>query len=250
MTPEINRRSFIKTSVAATAAIAGLPALQARAGGAAGKAPAGGGLAQGKIGKLKVSRMLLGGNLLTHYTHSRDLRYVYNLAGTTTPTRRSWRRWRWPSSTASTRCRCTTRRTPMSVLKKIPQSRAARSSGSSAPRRPSSRAWQAYTAQVQELVDAGCEAIYLWGVRADPLVAQRPDRLDRQGGGSGEGARACLGRRLPRLEGGRGLREAQDAGRLLHQDLPPPQVSTAEAESSKADASSGYGARTRRGRSS
>ena len=34
----------------------------------------------GKIGKLKVSRMLLGGNLLTHFTHSRDLKYVYNLA--------------------------------------------------------------------------------------------------------------------------------------------------------------------------
>ena len=33
----------------------------------------------GQIGKLKVSRMLLGGNLLTHYTHSRDLQYVYNL---------------------------------------------------------------------------------------------------------------------------------------------------------------------------
>ncbi len=37
-------------------------------------------LPQGKIGDLMVSRILLGGNLLTHYTHSRDLRYVYNLA--------------------------------------------------------------------------------------------------------------------------------------------------------------------------
>ena len=36
-------------------------------------------LPTGKIGKLQVSRMLLGGNLLTHYTHSRDLKYVYNL---------------------------------------------------------------------------------------------------------------------------------------------------------------------------
>ena len=37
-------------------------------------------LPTGKIGKLNVSRMILGGNLLTHYTHSRDLRYVYKLA--------------------------------------------------------------------------------------------------------------------------------------------------------------------------
>ncbi len=29
---------------------------------------------------MEVSRLLLGGNLLTHFTHSRELRYVYNLA--------------------------------------------------------------------------------------------------------------------------------------------------------------------------
>ena len=34
----------------------------------------------GKIGDMQVSRILLGGNLLTHFTHSRDLKYVYTLA--------------------------------------------------------------------------------------------------------------------------------------------------------------------------
>jgi hypothetical protein len=34
----------------------------------------------GKIGDMEISRLLLGGNLLTHFTHSRDLRYVYALA--------------------------------------------------------------------------------------------------------------------------------------------------------------------------
>lgn len=37
-------------------------------------------LPRGKIKNLEISRLLLGGNLLTHFTHSRDLRYVYNLA--------------------------------------------------------------------------------------------------------------------------------------------------------------------------
>ena len=37
------------------------------------------GMPRGKIGKLEVSRLILGGNLLTHFTHSRDLRYVYSL---------------------------------------------------------------------------------------------------------------------------------------------------------------------------
>jgi len=34
---------------------------------------------KGKLGHLQIGRLLLGGNLLTHYTHSRDLRYVYTL---------------------------------------------------------------------------------------------------------------------------------------------------------------------------
>jgi hypothetical protein len=37
-------------------------------------------LPRGKIKNLEISRLILGGNLLTHFTHSRDLRYVYSLA--------------------------------------------------------------------------------------------------------------------------------------------------------------------------
>jgi len=51
--------------------------------GAEAATPAGspaGNLPAGNLAGLRVSRLLLGGNLLTHYTHSRDLRYVYNLA--------------------------------------------------------------------------------------------------------------------------------------------------------------------------
>jgi len=36
-------------------------------------------LPTGKIGDLEVSRLILGGNLLTHYHHCRDQNYVYNL---------------------------------------------------------------------------------------------------------------------------------------------------------------------------
>lgn len=82
MNTDINRRSFVKTSLLSTAGLA--LALDTR-----GQTPsplplnpplAPSGLPKGRIGKLEVSRILLGGNLLTHYTHSRDLRYVYNLA--------------------------------------------------------------------------------------------------------------------------------------------------------------------------
>ena len=83
MSSQVNRRRFMKQSLAASAG--GAMALNTAQGagrtmpqirvepGSKATVP------QGKIGKLKISRMLLGGNLLTHYTHSRDLRYVYNL---------------------------------------------------------------------------------------------------------------------------------------------------------------------------
>ncbi len=86
MTSELNRRGFVKQSVAATAGAAW--AISARTA-AAGQSDTVANppefasqnqLAMGKIGDLEISRLLLGGNLLTHYTHSRDLKYVYSLA--------------------------------------------------------------------------------------------------------------------------------------------------------------------------
>jgi len=85
----MNRRTFLKGSLLTSAAGAfGLQAGGRVLAQGPGDKPAGqanppapkDGLPTGKIGKLSVSRLLLGGNLLTHYTHSRDLKYVYALA--------------------------------------------------------------------------------------------------------------------------------------------------------------------------
>jgi len=87
MTDEINRRTFVKGSVLASAGAAlGLASGTTANAGEPARSPAAAppapqtGLPKGKIGKLEISRILLGGNLLTHYTHSRELQYVYNLA--------------------------------------------------------------------------------------------------------------------------------------------------------------------------
>ena len=86
MSQSINRRGFIKKSLLSPAA--GALAMQTAQNkiGAAGSdklspsAPISKAtVPKGKIGNLEIGRLLLGGNLLTHYTHSRDLRYVYNL---------------------------------------------------------------------------------------------------------------------------------------------------------------------------
>ncbi len=86
----IGRRQFIRSSL--TASVAGSLVLSveehrllARAGEpAAGAAPAPvagptGRLPQGRIGKLSVSRLICGGNLISGYAHSRDLIYVSKL---------------------------------------------------------------------------------------------------------------------------------------------------------------------------
>jgi hypothetical protein len=88
MSAKMSRRTFVTNSMLASAgaAIAAGPlgtapsrAADNSTGRPSSPAPQGA-LPQGKIGDLEVSRLLLGGNLLTHYTHSRDLRYVNNLA--------------------------------------------------------------------------------------------------------------------------------------------------------------------------
>lgn len=86
MTPEMNRRGFVKRSVVASAGAALAMNTQAGAGENTDGAPAGqkpdtmNQLPMGKIADMEISRLMLGGNLLTHYTHSRDLKYVYSLA--------------------------------------------------------------------------------------------------------------------------------------------------------------------------
>lgn len=86
MAPDMNRRDFLKESLLATTA-------GAMAVGAAGQAQAQGEpakpqkpeipkqtLPQGKIGEnFMVSRVIIGGNLITYFTHSRDLAYVRDL---------------------------------------------------------------------------------------------------------------------------------------------------------------------------
>ena len=83
----LSRRSFLGRSALVSSATALAfrfeeAALLAQAGqGTSGKAPAvvGPDLPKGKIGKLSVSRLICGGNLISGFAHSRDLIYVSSL---------------------------------------------------------------------------------------------------------------------------------------------------------------------------
>jgi len=185
MSSRMNRRTLLKESLAATAA--GALAWQAAAEDAvAADAPAKPAAAQaptapanalptGQIGKLQISRMLLGGNLLTHYTHSRDLRYVYNLAAHYNTDAKIMETMAVAERHGVNTLVIHNPPHAIEVLKKY-RKEGGKIQWIICPTATVVNGLEVYTAQVKELVDAGCEAIYLWGVSADALVSQR--RID------------------------------------------------------------------------
>jgi hypothetical protein len=180
MPSEINRRTFVKDTVITSAgALLGLSAGTEPTGAQAPegpKAPAPPGspnaLPKGKIGGLELSRMILGGNLLTHFTHSRDLRYVYSLAAHYNTDEKILETLAVAEANGIDAVSMHNPPHPMSLLKKY------RKGGGKikwiiCPTAPAEPGMARYAQEVQELIDAGCEAIYLWGVRADGLVAEK-----------------------------------------------------------------------------
>jgi hypothetical protein len=85
MSEQINRRRFFRKSLLASAAAASAISLEEKAllarAGTPRKIPSGSvkGLPAGKIGNVKISRLICGGNLIGGYAHSRDLIYVSEL---------------------------------------------------------------------------------------------------------------------------------------------------------------------------
>ncbi len=84
MSESIDRRQFFRKSLLASAAATSAMSLEEKTLVAAAKAPNAGptprgqikGLPAGKIGNVKISRLICGGNLIGGYAHSRDLTYV------------------------------------------------------------------------------------------------------------------------------------------------------------------------------
>ena len=86
MWKHLNRREFLKKTIVGSAAVTSALSLEEKTLLAAVKKPAGPapadsvkGMPTGKIGKVKISRLICGGNLTNGYAHSRDLTYVSEL---------------------------------------------------------------------------------------------------------------------------------------------------------------------------
>ena len=170
----MSRRKFVTGSLLSSAgvAIAG-PSLGADGSQAAGlPTPQAGSLPRGKIGKLEISRLILGGNLLTHFTHSRDLRYVYSLAARYNTDDKILETLATAEAHGINTLTMHNPPHPMSLLRRYRQERGGKIQWIICPTARVEPGMAAYRQHVEELIKDGCEAIYLWGVHADALVAQ------------------------------------------------------------------------------
>lgn len=173
MTADMNRRSFVKTTVLSSASLA--LALDSRAENAPpGRNPttAAKVLPKGKIGKLEVSRILLGGNLLTHYTHSRDLRYVYNLAAHYNTDEKIFETLALAEQHGINTLSMHNPVHPMSVLRRYRKERGGKIQWIICPTAQIDPDLEFYRREVEDLLKDGCEALYVWGVHSDALVAK------------------------------------------------------------------------------
>ncbi len=185
MSSSFDRRTFIRqsllTSVGGTLAVNTLaqPALAQNAEQPGVTAePAGGALPQGKIGDLQVSRLLLGGNLLTHFTHSRDLQYVYNLAKHYNTVEKIWETMALAEKHGVNTVVIHTAPGVMNFLQQYRNERGGKIQWIICPTAPIDDSMEEFRKQVREIVEAGVDAVYVWGVRSDQLVAQgRPDLI-------------------------------------------------------------------------
>jgi len=131
-----------------------------------------GDLPQGKIGNLSVSRILLGGNLLTHFTHSRDLKYVYNLCAHYNTDDKIMDTMALAEKHGVNTLVVHTVPAILATLNQYRQERGGKIQWIICPTIQVDKDPDGYKRQVKEIVDMGVNAIYLWGVTADRLTQE------------------------------------------------------------------------------
>jgi len=171
MCDKTDRRTFVKSTLLSSTGLA--LAMDARGEAPAETPPAPqDALGKGKIGKLEVSRLILGGNLLTHYTHSRDLRYVYTLAAAYNTDEKIMETLALAEKRGINTVSMHNPPHPISVLRRYRQERGGKIQWIICPTAAPTEDMAEYRQHVESLMQDGCEAIYLWGVTADRLAAQ------------------------------------------------------------------------------
>ena len=127
----------------------------------------------GTIAGLMFSRMMLGGNLLTHHSHSRDLRYVNNLAAHYNTPQKIHETMRTAEEHGINTVVIHTASGVTDGLKKY-RERGGKMQCIICSIAPINEDMAEYTESCQQAVDAGVDALYLWGCHADALIDDKP----------------------------------------------------------------------------
>lgn len=133
-------------------------------------------LPMGRVKNLAISRILLGGNLLTHFTHSRDLRYVYNLTAHYNTEEKIFETMAVAEAHGVNTLVIHTAPGVVSMLKKYRYKHGGKIQWIICPTAQVDTQPEDYRNQVKQLVDEGVDAIYLWGVAGDRFVSE--DKVD------------------------------------------------------------------------
>lgn len=174
MTDRVTRRHFVRTvSTSATLAAVGAGRL-ARGDGTT---PADGGkisatqrVPQAELAPgLTIGRMLLGGNLLTHYTHSRDLRYVYTLAARYNTKEKIFETMALSEAHGINAVVIHTAAGVVDWLQEYRNKHGGKMKWIICPTANITDDMKEYTDACKMLRDVGTDSIYLWGVRGDQL---------------------------------------------------------------------------------
>ncbi len=177
MNQDMSRRHFVKGSVLAAGSAVLAAGANAVAAGAGASAKSASALPKGKIGNLEVSRILLGGNLLTHFTHSRDLKYVYKLTEHYNTDEKIMETLALAEQNGINTLSMHNPPHPMSVLQRYRKERGGKIQWIICPTAPIEPDMEKYKKMVGELVGDGCEAVYVWGVQTDALMRKGQGEL-------------------------------------------------------------------------
>ncbi|MGC8846896.1 MAG: hypothetical protein ACP5QY_13735, partial [Candidatus Hydrogenedens sp.] len=127
----------------------------------------------GNIRGLQISRLLLGGNLLTHFTHSRDLKYVYNLCAHYNTPEKIVETMQLAEKQGINTLVIHTVPEILKVLEEYRFKKGGKIQWIICPTAYPDADFNLYKEQVKQLIDIGLDALYLWGVTADRLVREK-----------------------------------------------------------------------------
>ncbi len=172
MKHKINRRTFIRTSLATTTFAIPPSSFSQDSNQETNNIVNDNTLPCGNIRGLKVSRLLLGGNLLTHYTHSRDLKYVYNLCAHYNTRDKIIETMQLAEKNGINTLVVHTVPEILKILEDYRFNKGGKIQWIICPTAQPDKDFDLYKEQVKQLLDIGLDALYLWGVTADRLVRE------------------------------------------------------------------------------